>query len=114
MNIKYIILSLMIGNIQLVHGGEGRQAENEAVALDYINALRGNAGMSAYVRNPLLERAALNHANYCNLNRSGGHYESENNAGFTGKDPSERIASVGYLSRGTGENVSFHKGGGAL
>ena len=79
-------------------------------AFGLINQLRETAGMTAFSKNKQLSEAALNHALYCHDNRTGGHFESKTYSGYTGYDHIERINTVGYKSRTTGENVSSHKG----
>lgn len=109
MNIHvFLFMSLLITSLQVF--AESPQSEKNFSPLNYINELRTRTGMRTLEWNHELERAAKNHANYCVINNSGGHFESEDKSGFTGSDPFERVSSLGYLSRSTGENVSFHKG----
>ncbi len=76
----------------------------------HLNALRTSAGMTAYVRDELLEKSALNHANYNTTNQMGGHDESSSDSGFTGAAPVDRTLFVGYPSRSIGEGVTFSQG----
>jgi hypothetical protein len=52
----------------------------------------------------------LNHARYLNIHKQGGHGEQYGRKGYTGSNHVERILGVGYPSRLTGENVSYHTG----
>jgi len=86
-------------------------ANAEAVnAFDYLNKIRKAAGMQPFSYNEQLAMAAQNHANYLHIHRLGGHGERSGKRGFTGSTHMERIINTGYLSRLTGENVSYHTG----
>ncbi|MDY6993987.1 MAG: CAP domain-containing protein [Pseudomonadota bacterium] len=73
----------------------------------YLNQIRAQAGMTPFVRDTQLETAAQNHAHYLADNFiSGGHFEHEDRPGFTGVEPNDRTAHVGYDSLLITENVS--------
>jgi len=73
----------------------------------YLNQIRARAGMTPFVRDAQLETAAQNHAHYLADNFiSGGHFEHEDRPGFTGVEPNDRTAHVGYDSLLITENVS--------
>lgn len=76
-------------------------------ALDYLNALRGSAGLNPLASDPSLTMAAQRHAEYQVLNQVGGHYEQPGSPGFTGETPAERAVAAGYRSRWMTENISL-------
>jgi uncharacterized protein YkwD len=80
--------------------------EEERKSLNYLNELRIQAGMSAFLENSALKKAARSHANYLALHQKIGHYEEAGLKGFTGKTPSDRVLAAGYQSRVNLENVS--------
>lgn len=82
----------------------------ETAAYDYLNQVRQQAGMSAFITNNELAVAARNHARYMHVHHYGGHGEQSGRQGFTGRTHSERALRAGYSSSQTGENVSFHTG----
>ena len=111
MDIKKLLLIISIGyGFTTCAHAEGNQDARFVESFNYINQLRAKAGMSTFLKNKLLDKAAFNHAFYCHRNNIGGHFETEGRLGFTGYDQVERINAVGYTSRSTGENVSSHKG----
>lgn len=77
-----------------------------AQTYSYLNQIRQQAGMSTFRKNPRLEAAALNHANYLADNILTGHYESVETAKFTGITPQDRTRFTGYRSVLISENVS--------
>jgi hypothetical protein len=75
-------------------------------ALDYLNALREQAGLPPLRSNAALQRAAEDHARY--LSRHGGnpHRQQPGRSGFTGRTADDRAVAAGYPSRAVSENVS--------
>lgn len=80
--------------------------ETPADALASLNRIRTAAGLIPFVHQPLLDRAALNHARYLSAHRTKGHGEMPGRAGFTGAGLVERARAVGYGSGQLGENVA--------
>ncbi len=78
----------------------------KSMALDYLNTLRQKAGMSKYLYNKDLEKAATAHALYLIKNKTLGHYESPGKKGFVGKTPKHRVLKMGYNVGFVTENVS--------
>lgn len=74
--------------------------------LNYLNTLRNGAGLISYSTNSLLDTAAQNHTDYLILNNTLGHNEVENNPGFTGVSPGDRITAAGYIWTSYSENIS--------
>lgn len=64
-------------------------------ALDYINKIRKDAGLSEVKLNPFLTKAAENHAKYLNAGNPYDHDEIEGKKGFTGVTPKDRVLAVG-------------------
>ena len=111
MHTKLLILLFFIGFSLCTQAEVKDSKDSDGIwAFNYINHLRSKAGMKVLSKNTLLDKAALNHASYCHTNLVGGHFEAPEKIGFTGYDHVERLNAVGYNSRSTGENVSFHKG----
>jgi hypothetical protein len=81
-------------------------AYEETMALEYLNALRQNAGMAPYATSEILTKAAKNHATYLITNHEAGHYETKGKPGFTGKMPYERAIHAGYKVAMLTENVT--------
>ena len=79
-------------------------------AYEYLNNIRQQAGMPAFIYNKKLSIAAQNHANYLHMHQLGGHGERAGRRGYTGSNHVKRILRTGYLSSQTGENVSYHTG----
>ena len=77
------------------------------IGLKYLNFLRKEAGEISLKENGYLDKAALNHANYINLNNIIGHYENEGYEGFSGVTPSDRAIAAGYQNRMVLENLSY-------
>lgn len=75
-------------------------------AYAYLNQLRVRAGLTAFSKNPQLEKAATNHANYLADNAIEGHFETQGTPGFTGVEPKDRTSYAGYRSLTVSENVS--------
>lgn len=71
-----------------------------------ISELRARAGLNPLERNPQLEAAAQDHANYLLQNGQNGHFQDRGRRGYTGKTATERTAWRGYASRDIKENVS--------
>lgn len=78
----------------------------QASGLEYLNALRHQAGLSPFTPQANLDDAAKNHSTYLQLNDTHGHYETSGKQGFTGVEPWERVVYAQYPSRYVGENVS--------
>ena len=78
----------------------------EKRTLFYINKLRKEAGLIPLTINSKLKSAAKNHANYLMLHHQIGHYEDENQSGYTGMYGSNRSVAMGYETPMVIENVS--------
>ncbi len=78
----------------------------KSMAFDYLNTLRQKAGLSKYIYNEHLEKAANSHALYLVRNKALGHYENDSSKNFTGKTPKDRVLFAGYNSTFVIENVS--------
>ncbi len=96
------LLTLSVSPLSAVYGTEAQQAFN------YLNQIRKQAGMIPFTYNSSLQEAAQNHSYYLHTNRVGGHGERSGRRGYTGRSHVDRIVRTGYLSRQTGENVSYH------
>ncbi len=71
-------------------------------ALDYINKIRKDAGLSEVKLNPFLTKAAENHSKYMNMGNPYDHDEIEGRKGFTGVEPKGRVLAAGGDSRLSG------------
>lgn len=104
------ILTLTIGSTfstpkaSAADGGYAYSASAKQ-ALDYINKIRQEAGLSRVELDPYLTKAAENHTKYVGLNgvSSYGHTEIKGNKGFTGANVLDRVVQVG------GEDVFQYK-----
>ncbi len=79
-------------------------------ALDRLNALRQQAGLTPLRMDARLAKAARAHAEYLLRHRRSGHGERVGDAGFTGETPSERALAAGYPASHVSENVHLHGG----
>jgi uncharacterized protein YkwD len=86
------------------------QCNSDTTPLNYLNCLRGLAGLQPFMEDILLQVAATNHAEYLNSNNDNGHTEIAGNHQFTGTKPDDRANFVGYKT-GIAENVSTHSEG---
>jgi uncharacterized protein YkwD len=76
-------------------------------AIAWMNYRRAQLGLSPMVRNSLLDKSALAHANYLALNTyDEGHSETVGRAGFTGATVPQRILSTGYATTILNENIN--------
>ena len=89
----YIITALLITNLF---------ANNW---LEYLNNIRASAGMTPLYENASLDEAAANHSLYLYHHDVMSHEENRMNMYFTGKTPSQRCISAGYIN--CTENISF-------
>lgn len=82
---------------QTASAADGDYAYSDAAkeALDYVNKIRQEAGLSQVQLDPYLTKAAENHANYLTLNKELTHYEKKGQAGYTGVTPEDRVVAVG-------------------
>ena len=83
-------------------------AYQRSMALDYLNSLREDSGMSRYYTNNALQKAASAHAKYLVLNQKSGHYESEIDEGYSGETPKDRVLSTNYQVGLITENVTVN------
>jgi hypothetical protein len=83
-------------------------AAEKHYALNYLNKIRQEAGLIALKPNSKLNQAAKSHARYLLRQQRFGHYEKKGWKGYTGRTPSQRVVSAGYLSRAVMENVSVN------
>ena len=71
-----------------------------AAAFAYINAARLRYGQGVLNPDPLLQKAAQDHANWIANAESipeGAHYQVSGTPGFTGYSPSDRVRNAGYI-----------------
>ena len=73
--------------------------------LMYLNDIRASAGMTELYENGSLNEAAANHSLYLYHHDLMTHEENRMNLYFTGKTPSQRCISAGYIN--CSENISF-------
>ena len=73
--------------------------------LFYLNYIRQKAGLISLSENPLLNKAALNHARYLVAKGIISHFE-EQGPYFTGETPGDRLDFVGYAYNYIFENIS--------
>lgn len=97
----YLILSFYI------LGALPSYASETEDAYIYLNQLRQQADMLLLQRHPSLETAAINHAMFNNIHGIHGHEEQVGLSGFTGIEPKNRAAAMGYHSLSVSENVSW-------
>lgn len=64
--------------------------------LNWFNYRRAQLGVVQLTRNNLIDKAALAHSNYQNLNGKVTHDETAGSAGFTGADLQARLNQAGY------------------
>jgi hypothetical protein len=83
-------------------------------ALDYLNSLREQAGMTPLMNDSGLARSAQNHADYLERHLKGdvsrmssAHDESPAREGYTGRTPQERVETAGYPHKQVKENVAI-------
>lgn len=81
-----------------------KEAQNSG--LEYLNELRVSTGLKAFSYSQTLEKAARNHTLYIKNLDTISHNESQNNAFFTGIDPSSRALSAGHKTSFVRENIS--------
>ncbi len=92
-----LFLTIVPLTTQLASAADTEYAYTDAAkqALDYVNKVRKEAGLSVVELDPYLTQAAENHANYLKINKTTGHYEEEGKEGYAGDDPTERVINVG-------------------
>lgn len=86
---------------------ENVQASETKDAYTYLNQLRQQADMLPLQPDASLETAAMNHAMFNNIHGTQGHEEQPGLSGFTGTEPKDRTAAMGYRSLLVSENVSW-------
>lgn len=115
-----VVLTLVLGGISF-GASQPVQAETGMVsingfdypkehkeALDHLNDIRAKMGIEPLELDPILTKAAQNHADYLRINGQTGHGEDSNKKGFTGNHFSERIRAVGSGDfRPYGEVISY-------
>lgn len=74
-----------------------------ADSLGYANSMRLQLGLKALGQIAQVNTAAANHATYMYDNMDVGHYETAGLPGFTGVDPTARVAAAGYTTNSVGE-----------
>ncbi|WP_344840375.1 CAP domain-containing protein, partial [Actinocorallia longicatena] len=84
-------------DIQMVEASNDDFNEDQQKFLEYLNEFRKDAGLNEITLNPILNKAAENHAYYFinNWDLSNLYGEIEGNEGFTGKDVYDRIIAAG-------------------
>jgi uncharacterized protein YkwD len=86
---------------------------NEYKAFAEINRIRKAVGLGVWNHNPLIDKAAQNHANYLQLSFVSGdnaHTEKNGRAGFTGEGTVERFNAVGLNFSASGEVMAAQTG----
>lgn len=86
---------------------------NEYQAFAEINRIRKSIGLGVWNHNPLIDKAAQNHANYLQLSYvqgDSGHFERKGLAGFTGESPIGRLVAVGLNFSTSGEVMAPQTG----
>lgn len=86
---------------------------NEYQAFTEINRIRKAVGLGVWNHNPIIDKAAQNHANYLQLSfvqGDSGHFERKGLAGFTGEAPNDRLIGVGLNLSGVGEVMAAQTG----
>ncbi len=86
--------------------GGSASAQQEA-GLEAVNAARAAAGLTPLRVNPLLNRAAADHAHYLLRNKASGHEQKAGRPGYTGHLPLERAHHAGYRAAGVSENLAL-------
>ena len=81
----------------------------QAVAFNEFNAFRAIEGLGPVRQNANIDIAAKNHAAYVQTNQSGAdaHHEIAGKPGFTGVEPSDRMAAAGYAGASATEVIAF-------
>ena len=115
--IKFYLLLIVISLLLIISGCSGKSApvektetpdssNNNVNIYDYVNQLRGSAGMIPLTRNEQLENAAKNHALYITATNMVGHDEQINLPNFTGESAADGANHTGFLSRTIAEGVA--------
>ncbi|WP_265653801.1 CAP domain-containing protein [Verminephrobacter aporrectodeae] len=81
-------------------------SSSEALAYETLNAERSRCGFGLLAQNARLDQAATAHLNYSAQNNVVDHLQEPGKTGFTGGDPADRVAAVGYDRRQVGETMS--------
>jgi uncharacterized protein YkwD len=84
----------------------------QRLALDTLNAARDACGFGTVSPSLRLDQAAANHASYLALNNVVGHFEELGRTGYTGVEPADRAATLGYRPNRVNENIAFGSFGG--
>lgn len=81
----------------------------QATTFNEFNAFRAIEGLGPVRQNANIDIAAKNHAAYVQVNQSGAdaHHEIAGKPGFTGVEPGDRMAAVGYAATSTTEVIAF-------
>ncbi|WP_438433507.1 stalk domain-containing protein [Gorillibacterium sp. sgz500922] len=82
----------------------------QAEALQAVNALRKQAGLSAVALNAKLNQAAAAHAGYQAANGLLTHQETKGLKGFTGASLSDRLSYYGYSAYQASEDIRMQSG----
>ena len=85
--------------------GESQDSSVDFVKI--INNLRESAGLIPLLENGQLEKAAQNHVDYLIINSKSGHFEDEQDDGFTGATPMDRGRFAGYEPSYYSENLTI-------
>jgi len=99
--LKYLIFSLLLTSLVV--------ANDKIGALNYINQLRVEAGLTQLVENSKLDIAAQKHADYLSDTNTIGHYENNSaypSIYYSGVFPVDRGAAANYYSPYYSENLS--------
>jgi len=102
-----ILLVVLLPNLLIFNAYAGVFAQTDLdQAYTYLNTLRQRADMINFTQHIQLQQSAFNHANYLADNLRTGHFENEQEPGFTGVTPTDRAIAAGFASRNVSENLS--------
>lgn len=79
----------------------------ELQVLNYLNNQRLKCGFGLLAQDAQLDKAAAAHARYSLINNHNSHSESVSGVGFTGANPSDRMAAAGYSAWSSSEAISY-------
>ena len=85
---------------------QGLHANEARAALQSLNQIRVQTGMTPFKSNQKLQQSAQNHAIYLVKNSVIGHLQEQGRPYFSGEKPGDRAIAVGYEVRNVTENFS--------
>jgi len=103
------ISTLQAAELQAATPAAYPEGSVQAIAFNEFNAFRAIEGLGPVRQNANIDIAAKNHAAYVQTNMSGAdaHHEIAGNPGFTGAEPSDRMAAAGYAGASSTEVIAF-------